>query len=210
MLKNPAVIAAIFCALITGMGGPLTVTFFQGQQEEARETRRLEAGVIDKETLLGHALFTHADTWVNLIIPQTQVSPEAQKFLTIKFEAFHDALEDLVENTDFNSLSDDTFHHVASKNLNDTVVSYIAEARRGGISEEFIASFSTWHAQVVSILIQSIQDNIYSPIHTSQNSKMYAILTAYDSALGATLEDVNRTLEDVMQKNPAVRRKQET
>jgi len=47
----------------------------------------------------------------------------------------------------------------------------------------------------VDILVGSIEDNVYSPIHTSQNSKLYAILTAYDSALGATLEDVARTLD---------------
>jgi hypothetical protein len=145
--------------------------------------------------LQGHSLFTHADTWVDLIIPQTRVSDEAKLFLTIKFTAFHDALEDMIQNTDFNSLTDDQFHSVASKNLNDTVVSYIADARRQGISDEFIDSFNIWHQQVVDILVDSIEDNVFSPIHTSQNAKMYAILTAYDSALGATLEDVARTLE---------------
>ena len=195
MKVSPALIVAIVAAFITGILGPLTVTFYQGQQEEAKEERRLAAGVIDTETLLGHSVFTHADTWVDLIIPQTQVSDEARLFLTIKFIAFHDALEDMVKNTNFNSLNNDQFHAVASKNLNDTVVSYIADARNQGISDEFIADFNVWHQQVVDILVDSIEDNVFSPIHTSQNSKMYAILTAYDSALGATLEDVARTLE---------------
>jgi len=195
MKISPPLIVAIVAAFITGIIGPLAVTYFQGQQEEAKEERRLAAGVIDTETLLGHSVFTHADTWVDLIIPQTQVSDEARLFLTIKFTAFHDALEDMVRLTDFNSLNNDQFHAVASKNLNDTVVSYIADARRQGISDEFIDSFNMWHQQVVDILVGSIEDNVYSPIHTSQNSKMYAILTAYDSALGATLEDVARTLE---------------
>lgn len=195
MKLSPPLIIAIVAAFITGIIGPLAVTFYQGQQEEAKEERRLAAGVIDTETLLGHSVFTHADTWVDLIIPNTQVSDEARLFLTIKFTAFHDALEDMVKNTDFNSLNNDQFHAVASKNLNDTVVSYIADAKRQGISEEFIADFSIWHQQVVDILVDSIEDNVFSPIHTSQNSKMYAILTAYDSALGATLEDVARTLE---------------
>ena len=195
MKISPPLIVAIAVAFITGIIGPLAVTYFQGQQEEAKEERRLAAGVIDTQTLLGHSVFTHADTWVDLIIPQTQVSDEARLFLTIKFTAFHDALEDMVRLTDFNSLNNDQFHAVASKNLNDTVVSYIADARRQGISDEFIDSFNMWHQQVVDILVGSIEDNVYSPIHTSQNSKMYAILTAYDSALGATLEDVARTLE---------------
>jgi len=195
MKVSPPLIVAIVVAFMTGILGPLAVTFYQGQQEEAKEERRLAAGVIDTETLLGHSVFTHADTWVDLIIPQTQVSDEARLFLTIKFTAFHDALEDMVKNTNFNSLSNEQFHAVASKNLNDTVVSYIADARNQGISDEFIASFNIWHQQVVDILVDSIEDNVYSPIHTSQNSKMYAILTAYDSALGATLEDVARTLE---------------
>jgi hypothetical protein len=184
-MKSPAVIAAIVVALITGMLGPLSVTYVQGRQAEAVDARRLE-----------HALFTHADTWVDLIIPQTKVSPEAREFLTIKFTAFHDALQGLVMNTDFNSLSNDRFHAVASKNLNDTVTSYIADARRAGISDEFIAEFNQWHQQVVDILVAAIEDNVYSPIHSSQNAKMYAILTAYDSALGATLEDVARTLRE--------------
>ena len=195
MKLSPPLIVAVIAAFITGIIGPMAVTFYQGQQEEAKEERRLAAGVIDTETLLGHSVFTHADTWVDLIIPQTQTSDEARLFLTIKFTAFHDALEDLVKNTDFDSLNNDQFHAVASKNLNDTVVSYIADARRQGISDEFIKDFNIWHQQVVDILVDSIEDNVYSPIHTSQNSKMYAILTAYDSALGATLEDVARTLE---------------
>ena len=195
MKLSPPLIVAVIAAFITGIIGPMAVTFYQGQQEEAKEERRLAAGVIDTETLLGHSVFTHADTWVDLIIPQTQTSDEARLFLTIKFTAFHDALEDLVKNTDFDSLNNDQFHAVASKNLNDTVVSYIADARRQGISDEFIQDFNIWHQQVVDILVDSIEDNVYSPIHTSQNSKMYAILTAYDSALGATLEDVARTLE---------------
>ena len=195
MKLSPPLIIAVIAAFITGVIGPLAVTFYQGQQEEAKEERRLASGVIDTETLLGHSVFTHADTWVDLIIPQTQVSDEARLFLTIKFTAFHDALEDMVRLTDFNSLSNDQFHAVASANLNETVVSYIADARRQGISDEFIANFNTWHQQVVDILVGSIEDNVYSPIHVSQNSKMYSILTAYDSALGATLEDVARTLE---------------
>ena len=195
MKLSPALIVAVVAAFITGVIGPMAVTFYQGQQEEAKEERRLAAGVIDTETLLGHSLFTHADTWVDLIIPQTQVSDEARLFLTIKFTAFHDALEDMVKNTNFDSLNNEQFHAVTSKNLNDTVVSYIADARRQGISDEFIADFNIWHQQVVDILVDSIEYNVYSRIHTSQNSKMYAILTAYDSALGATLEDVARTLE---------------
>ena len=96
MKLSPALIVAVVAAFITGVIGPMAVTFYQGQQEEAKEERRLAAGVIDTETLLGHSVFTHADTWVDLIIPQTQVSDEARLFLTIKFTAFHDALEDMV------------------------------------------------------------------------------------------------------------------
>jgi hypothetical protein len=193
-MRNPAVIGAIIVAFITGLS-PVAVTWYQGQQAEALDAKRVEQGVIDTQTLLEHALFTHADTWVDLIIPQTQVSDEAKLFLDIKFRAFHEALLGLVINTDFNTLSDDRFHAVASKNLNDTVTSYIADARRQGISDKFIDEFNQWHQQVVDILVSAIEANVRSPIHSSQNAKMYAILTAYDSALGATLEDVARTLK---------------
>lgn len=190
-MKNPAIIGAIIVALITGVLGPMGVEWIQQEQAQAK----VEQGIIDTETLMGHSLFTHADTWVDLIIPQTQASPDAKLFLDIKFRAFQESLEDLVRHTDFDSLTNEQFHAVASKNLNDTVVSYIADAKRQGISDEFISSFNQWHQQVVDILVGAIEDNVYSPIHSSQNAKMYAILTAYDSALGATLEDVARTLE---------------
>ena len=92
-------------------------------------------------------------------------------------------------------MTDAQLNQVVTRNLNDTVTSYIADARRAGIPEEFILNFNLWHQQVVDILTQSIEDNVSSIIHTTQNSKMYAILTAYDAALGATIEDVEKTLE---------------
>jgi hypothetical protein len=144
--------------------------------------------------LLNHSIFTHADRWVDLIIPNLQVSDTARQFLTIKFVAFQEALEELVEESDFDAMTDAQLSQVVSRNLNNTVTSYIAEARLAGISDEFIANFNLWHQKVVDILVQSISDNVSSIIHTSQNSKMYAILTAYDAALGATIGDVEKTL----------------
>ena len=159
------------------------------------EQRKISAGIIDTSVLLNHSLFTHADTWVDLIIPGLQVSDTARQFLTIKFVAFQEALEDLVRNHDFDTMSDAQLNQIVTRNLNNTVTSYIAEARLAGISDEFIDSFNLWHQKVVDILVQSISDNTSSIIHTSQNSKMYAILTAYDAALGATIGDVEKTLE---------------
>ena len=183
-------VAAIVVAFITGLS-PMGVIFTQNMMEQ----RKMDAGIIDTSVLLNHSLFTHADTWVDLIIPGLQVSETAREFLTIKFVAFQEALEDLVRNHDFDTMSDAQLSQIVTKNLNDTVMSYIAEARYAGISEDFIANFNLWHQQVVDILVQSIEDNVYSIIHTTQNSKMYAILTAYDAALGATIGDVEKTLE---------------
>jgi|TARA_R110000772_G_scaffold213522_1_gene324067 hypothetical protein len=183
-------VAAIVVAFITGLS-PMGVILTQNIMEQ----KKMEAGIIDTSVLLNHSLFTHADTWVELIIPGLQVSDTARQFLTIKFVAFQEALEDLVKNSDFDSMTDNQLSQVVSRNLNNTVTSYIAEARQAGISEEFISSFSLWHQKVVDILVQSIGDNVYSIIHTTQNSKMYAILTAYDAALGATIGDVEKTLE---------------
>jgi len=182
--------AAIVVAFITGLS-PMGVIFTQNMMEQ----RKMEAGIIDTSVLLNHSLFTHANTWVDLIIPNLRVSNTAREFLTIKFVAFQEALEDLVRNHDFDTMSDAQLSQIVTKNLNDTVMSYIAEARYAGISEDFIANFNIWHQQVVDILVQSIEDNVYSIIHTTQNSKMYAILTAYDAALGATIGDVEKTLE---------------
>ena len=183
-------VAAIVVAFITGLS-PMGVILTQNIMEQ----KKMEAGIIDTSVLLNHSVFTHADTWVELIIPGLQVSDTARQFLTIKFVAFQEALEDLVKNSDFDSMTDNQLSQVVSRNLNNTVTSYIAEARQAGISEEFISSFSLWHQKVVDILVQSIGDNVYSIIHTTQNSKMYAILTAYDAALGATIGDVEKTLE---------------
>ena len=183
--------AAIVVAFITGLS-PMGVILTQGWMEQ----RKMEAGIIDTSVLLNHSLFTHADTWVDLIIPGLQVSDTAREFLTIKFVAFQEALEDLVRNNDFDIMTDAQLNQVVTRNLNATVTSYIADARRAGIPEDFIQNFNLWHQQVVDILTQSIEDNVSSIIHTSQNSKMYAILTAYDSALGATIKDVEKTLHE--------------
>jgi hypothetical protein len=182
--------AAIVVAFVTGLS-PLGVILGQGWLEQ----RQLETGEINTAVLLNHGLFTHSETWLSLVIPQLQVSDTAREFLRIKFEAFQDSLESLVENTDFNVSSDQQLHALLSRNLNETVENYIADARRAGISDDFISSFSTWHQRVVDILVQSIEANAYSVVHSSQNAKMYAILTAYDSALGATIADVEKTLE---------------
>ena len=186
MNKN---VAAIVVAFITGLS-PMGVILTQNVMEQ----RKMDAGVIDTSVLLNHSIFTHADRWVDLIIPNLQVSDTAREFLTIKFVAFQEALEDLVKNSDFDAMTDAQLSQVVSRNLNNTVTSYIAEARLAGISDEFIANFNLWHQKVVDILVQSISDNVSSIIHTSQNSKMYAILTAYDAALGATIGDVEKTL----------------
>ena len=184
-------VAAIVVAFITGLS-PMGVILTQSLMEQ----RKMDAGIIDTSVLLNHSLFTHADTWVDLIIPGLQVSDNAREFLTIKFVAFQEALENLVRNNDFNMMTDARLNSVGTKNLNETVSNYIADARRAGIPEEFIRNFNIWHQQVVDILIQSIDDNVSSIIHTSQNSKMYAILTAYDAALGATIKDVEKTLHE--------------
>ena len=181
--------AAIVVAFITGLS-PMGVILTQSLMEQ----RKMEAGIIDTSVLLNHSLFTHADTWVDLIIPGLQVSDTAREFLTIKFVAFQEALEDLVRNNDFDIMTDAQLNQVVTRNLNATVTSYIADARRAGIPEDFIQNFNLWHQQVVDILTQSIEDNVSSIIHTTQNSKMYAILTAYDAALGATIKDVEKTL----------------
>ena len=183
-------VAAIVVAFVTGLS-PMGVILTQGLMEQ----RKMDAGIIDTSVLLNHSLFTHADTWVDLIIPGLQVSDNAREFLRIKFVAFQEALEDLVRNNDFDIMTDAQLNQVVTRNLNATVTSYIADARRAGIPEDFIQNFNLWHQQVVDILTQSIEDNVSSIIHTTQNSKMYAILTAYDAALGATIEDVEKTLE---------------
>ena len=183
--------ATIVVAFITGLS-PMGVILTQGWMEQ----RKMEAGIIDTSVLLNHSLFTHADTWVDLIIPGLQVSDTAREFLTIKFVAFQEALEDLVRNNDFDIMTDAQLNQVVTRNLNATVTSYIADARRAGIPEDFIQNFNLWHQQVVDILTQSIEDNVSSIIHTTQNSKMYAILTAYDAALGATIKDVEKTLHE--------------
>ena len=187
--KNIIIIAVAF---ITGVLGPLSVEYMKDRAENAK----MQAGVIDTNTLLNHSLFTHARTWVSLIIPQTRVSEEARKFLQIKFTYFQKALEDLVRTTDFNSLSNEQLHAViSSRGLGDVVVDYLAAARRAGVSEEIISAFNKWDGRVVDILVHSIEANVNSTIYTSQNGKVYAILTAYDQALGATITDVEKTLQ---------------
>jgi len=185
-------IAMIVVAAITGFS-PMGVTLVQNHLER----QELTSGEINRTVLLNHSLFTHADTWLQLVIPQLDVTPTAKKFLTIKFAAFQDSLKKLVKSTNFNELSDSEMHTLLSHNLTETVTDYLADARRGGISSAFIDNFNKWHRRVVDILVRAIEDNVYSVVHTSQNGKMYAILTAYDAALGATIDDVEKTLMEI-------------
>ena len=183
-------IAMIVVAAITGFS-PMCVMLVQDHLER----QELTSGEINQTVLLNHSLFTHADTWLQLVIPQLNVTPTAKKFLLIKFEAFQDSLKDLVKSTNFNELSDAEMHALLSHNLNETVTDYIADARRVAISSAFISNFNKWHQRVVDILVRAIENNAASVIYPDQNSKMYAILTAYDAALSATIEDVEKTLE---------------
>ncbi len=186
LTKNVAMIAV---AAITGFS-PMGVMLVQNHLER----QELASGEINKTVLLNHSLFTHADTWLQLVIPQLNVTETAKKFLTIKFAAFQDSLKELVKSTNFNELSDSEMHTLLSHNLNETVTDYIADARREAIPTAFIEDFNRWHKRVVDILVRAIEDNVQSVVHTSQNGKMYAILTAYDAALGATIDDVEKTL----------------
>ena len=179
----------IVVAAITGFS-PMGVMLVQDHLER----QELASGEINKTVLLNHSLFTHADTWLQLVIPQLDVTATAKKFLTIKFAAFQNSLKKLVKSTNFNELSDSEMHTLLSHNLTETVTDYLADARRGGISSAFIDNFNKWHKRVVNILVRAIEDNVKSVVHTSQNGKMYAILTAYDAALGATIDDVEKTL----------------
>ena len=185
-------IAMIVVAAITGFS-PMCVLLVQDHLER----QELASGEINQTVLLNHSLFTHADTWLQLVIPQLNVTATAKKFLLIKFEAFQDSLKDLVKSTDFNELSDAEMHALLSHNLNETVTDYIADARRVAISSAFISNFNKWHQRVVDILVRAIENNAASVIYPDQNSKMYAILTAYDAALGATTEDVEKTLLEI-------------
>ena len=182
----------IVVAAITGFS-PMCVMLVQDHLER----QELASGEINRTVLLNHSLFTHADTWLQLVIPQLDVTPTAKKFLTIKFAAFQDSLKKLVKSTNFNELSDSEMHTLLSHNLTETVTDYLADERRGGISSAFIDNFNKWHRRVVDILVRAIEDNVYSVVHTSQNGKMYAILTAYDAALGATIDDVEKTLMEI-------------
>lgn len=188
--KNAVVVFSSLAAFSAGMV-PMGVVMLENHYEQAQ----LESGEINTTVLLNHSLFTHAKKWLALIIPQLNVSEVARTFLEIKFTAFQESLEKLVEATDFNILSNEQLHALLSENLNNTVRDYIADAQRAGVSPAFIAEFSKWHQRVVDILVRSIEDNVFSVIYSSQNAKIYAILTAYDSALGATIEDVEKTLE---------------
>ena len=77
MNKN---VAAIVVAFVTGLS-PMGVILTQNVMEQ----RKMDAGVIDTSVLLNHSIFTHADRWVDLIIPNLQISDTARQFLTIKF-----------------------------------------------------------------------------------------------------------------------------
>ena len=85
LTKNVAMVAV---AAITGFS-PMGVMLVQNHLER----QELASGEINQTVLLNHSLFTHADTWLQLVIPQLNVTATAKKFLTIKFAAFQNSLK---------------------------------------------------------------------------------------------------------------------
>ena len=199
--------AAVIVAFVTGMS-PLAVMVGSEMMEQSRAEKTAAEGIVNEATLLAHPLFTHADVWLKIMIPALDaqtVPAEARNFLRIKFKAFQQALLRLVEKRggdgpgSFNSLTNAELHQVLSANLSATVDEYMATARREGISEKFLSDFTRWHQKIVDLLVNSINDAAYSSLYCHEgcgNTRVFSVLSAYDSALASTLNDVERTLVD--------------
>ena len=179
----------IVVAFVTGLS-PLAVIATQGYMEERRVEQAYKDGRIDASMLRDHGFFVHEDSWVRIVIPGLQISEEARTLLDIKFRAFYRALSRLVELNKFEEMNGQQLHSVLTRNLNETVVSYSRDVIAAGVSQEFLDEFSKWHARTVNVLVRAIEEISFSPAFTDNNARIFSILSQYEVALAATIDDL--------------------
>ena len=179
----------IVVAFVTGLS-PLAVIATQGYMEERRVEQAYKDGRIDASMLRDHGFFVHEDSWVRIVIPGLQISEEARTLLDIKFRAFYRALSRLVEQNRFEEMNAQQLHSVLTRNLNETVVSYSRDVLAAGVSQEFLDEFSKWHARTVNVLVRAIEEISFSPAFTDNNARIFSILSQYEVALAATIDDL--------------------
>ena len=179
----------IVVAFVTGLS-PLAVIATQGYMEERRIEQAYKDGRIDASMLRDHGFFVHEDSWVRIVIPGLQISEEARTLLDIKFRAFYRALSRLVEQNRFEEMNAQQLHSVLTRNLNETVVSYSRDVIAAGVSQEFLDEFSKWHARTVNVLVRAIEEISFSPAFTDNNARIFSILSQYEVALAATIDDL--------------------
>ena len=179
----------IVVAFVTGLS-PLAVIATQGYMEERRVEQAYKDGRIDASMLRDHGFFVHEDSWVRIVIPGLQISEEARTLLDIKFRAFYRALSRLVEQNRFEEMNAQQLHSVLTRNLNETVVSYSRDVIAAGVSQEFLDEFSKWHARTVNVLVRAIEEISFSPAFTDNNARIFSILSQYEVALAATIDDL--------------------
>ena len=179
----------IVVAFVTGLS-PLAVIATQGYMEERRVEQAYKDGRIDASMLRDHGFFVHEDSWVRIVIPGLQISEEARTLLDIKFRAFYRALSRLVEQNRFEEMNAQQLHSVLTRNLNETVVSYSRDVLDAGVSQEFLDEFSKWHARTVNVLVRAIEEISFSPAFTDNNARIFSILSQYEVALAATIDDL--------------------
>ena len=184
--KTPVPIGLAF---VTGLS-PLAVIMGQGYMEERRVEQAYEDGRIDASMLRDHGFFVHEDSWVRIVIPGLRISEEARTLLDIKFRAFYRALSTLVEQNRFEEMNAQQLHSVLTRNLNETVVSYSRDAINAGDSEDFLSEFNRWHARTVDVLVRAIEEISFSPAFTDNNARIFSILSQYEVALAATIDDL--------------------
>jgi hypothetical protein len=179
----------IVVAFVTGLS-PLAVIATQGYMEERRVEQAYKDGRIDASMLRDHGFFVHEDSWVRIVIPGLQISEEARTLLDIKFRAFYRALSRLVEQNRFEEMNAQQLHSVLTRNLNETVVSYSRDVLDAGVSQAFLDEFSKWHARTVNVLVRAIEEISFSPAFTDNNARIFSILSQYEVALAATIDDL--------------------
>jgi len=70
------------------------------------------------------------------------------------------------------------------------VVSYSRDAVNAGVSEDFLSEFNRWHSRTVDVLVRAIEEISFSPAFTDNNARIFSILSQYEVALAATIDDL--------------------
>ncbi|HOV15608.1 MAG TPA: hypothetical protein PK771_15075 [Spirochaetota bacterium] len=176
------------------------------------EKEEREKNFCIKKSLTKHSFFETMQYYIDIVIPQLEISHELKKivvieFLLIKFSVFKTLLFDYVANQEQILLSGGT---VSTDDINEIFLSGIKEynntARQKEIKyqnkiikipEVFINKFDKWHSPHVDLTFQSIKEISMNDIYPNEMMKLLAIIEMFMVAFKLTILDALASISEL-------------